>query len=132
MKGNCLCGAVSLAAAEHAVVNACHCGMCRRWGGGPFLSVHCGSEITLGGTENITVFKSSDWAERAFCAKCGTHLYYKLIATSEYAVPAGLFQDAPQLRFEEQIFIDHKPSYYEFANQTSRLTEAQVFAKYAS
>jgi hypothetical protein len=57
-------------------------------------------------------------------------LYYRLIATNEYAVPAGLFQDAPQLQFAEQIFIDHKPSYYQFANQTSELTEAEVFAKY--
>jgi hypothetical protein len=131
MKGSCLCGSVSIVAADHTAMSACHCGMCRRWGGGPFLSVHCGSDMKLTGTEHVTVFKSSDWAERGFCANCGTHLYYRLLATDEYVVPAGLFQEAAPFEFEEQIFIDQKPGYYAFANQTSELTEAEVFAKYA-
>ena len=132
MKGNCLCGAVGIEAADHAAISACHCGMCQRWGGGPFLSVHCGSALRIEGSANVTVFKSSDWAERAFCAKCGTHLYYRLVASDEYVVPAGLLTQAPPLEFQEQIFIDHKPAYYAFANQTSELTEAEVFAKYMS
>ncbi len=131
MKGSCLCGAVSISAADHTEINACHCGMCQRWGGGPLLSVHCGSDLQISGTEAVAVFKSSDWAERAFCAKCGTHLYYRLIPANEYAVPVGLFQDGTAFRFTEQIFIDKKPHYYTFSDQTSQLTEAEVFAKYA-
>jgi hypothetical protein len=129
MKGSCLCGSVSISTGEQQAISVCHCGMCRRWGGGPFLSVHCGSQITLQGREHVTVFRSSQWAERAFCTKCGTHLYYRFIAADEYVAPAGLFQDAP-LQLEEQIFIDQKPGYYSFANQTVQLTEAEVFAKY--
>lgn len=131
MKGTCLCGSVSIAAADHTDMTACHCGMCQRWGGGPLLSVHCGSDVQIAGIESVTVFKSSDWAERGFCAKCGTHLYYKLIPANEYIAPAGLFQDGTELTFTEQIFIDKKPRYYEFSNQTSQLTETEVFAKYA-
>jgi hypothetical protein len=132
MKGTCLCKSVTIEAADHVDMNACHCGMCRRWGGGPFFSVHCGSEIRTGGAENVTVFKSSDWAERAFCARCGTHLYYRLVPTGEYIVSAGLFQDGPEFTFAQQIFVDKKPRNYDFANQTVQLTEAQVFAKYES
>jgi len=95
------------------------------------LTVHCGGDVAITGLANVTVFKSSEWAERAFCATCGTHLYYRLPAANEYIVPAGLFQDGTQFRFEEQIFVDKKPSYYEFANATAQLTEAEVFAKYA-
>jgi hypothetical protein len=73
----------------------------------------------------------SAWAERAFCSQCGTHLYYRLIPANEYILSVGLFQDGPEFQFREQIFIDRKPSCYEFANATSKLTEAQVFAKYA-
>jgi hypothetical protein len=131
MKGICLCGSISITAADRGDMTACHCGMCRRWGGGPFLSVHCGSDVKIAGAENITAFKSSDWAERAFCSKCGTHLYYKLLAANEYIIPVGLFQDGANFRFKEQIFIDKKPAHYEFSNQTARLTEAEVFAKYA-
>jgi len=33
--GSCLCGAVSVTANNASTkVGACHCGMCRKWGGG--------------------------------------------------------------------------------------------------
>ena len=132
MKGKCLCGSVSIVAADQTDLSACHCGMCQRWGGGPLLYVHCGSDVQITGAEHITAFKSSDWAERAFCAKCGAHLYYRLTQANEYAVPAGFFQDGTEFKFKEQIFLDRKPPYYEFSNQTSKLTEAEVFAKYTA
>lgn len=131
VKGTCLCGAVSVTAPDQHSLSACHCSMCRRWGGGPLLNVHCGTEVAITGLADVTVFQSSQWAERAFCAKCGTHLYYRLRPANDYIVPAGLFQDGTQFKFEEQIFVDSKPSYYEFANATEQLTEAEVFAKYA-
>lgn len=130
MKGTCLCGAISVTAHDHEDMTACHCGMCRRWGGGPMLSLHCGDDVQIDGTESLTVFRSSEWAERGFCAKCGTHLYYRLVPANEYILSAGLFQDGMEFKFKEQIFIDKKPSYYEFSNKTEQLTEAQVFAKY--
>jgi hypothetical protein len=132
MKGKCLCGSVSITAPDHTEMNACHCGMCRRWGGGPLLTVHCGSDVQIAGAESVTVFKSSEWAERAFCGKCGAHLYYRLIPANEYVVPAGFFQDGTQFSFREEIFIDKKPGYYAFSNETTKLTEAEVFAKYGS
>jgi hypothetical protein len=52
------------------------------------------------------------------------------LPTNEYFVPTGLFQDGVAFEFKEQIFIDRKPSYYEFANRTLNLTEAEVFAKF--
>lgn len=131
MQGACLCGAVTITAAEHDKISVCHCGMCRRWGGGPMLAVHCGNDVQISGTEHITAFRSSEWAERGFCAKCGTHLFYRLVAANEYMMPAGLFQGSTQFQLDEQIFIDHKPAYYELANQTRMQTEAEVFAKYA-
>ena len=95
------------------------------------FAVHCGAGVTISGTEHITVFDSSDWAERAFCSKCGTHLYYRFKPTDEHIVPAGFFQDQGEFNFTEQIFVDGKPAYYDFANKTAMLTEAEVLAKYA-
>jgi len=106
--------------------------MCRRWGGGPALGVSCGSDVQIDGVDKLKLYKSSEWAERAFCDDCGTHMFYRLLATNEYFVPAGLFQNELEFEFKEQIFIDMKPSYYEFANQTLNMTEAEVFAKFAS
>lgn len=77
-------------------------------------------------------FRCSEWAERAFCSRCGTHLYYRLIPANDHILSAGLFQNGPQFQMQEQIYVDHKPASYDFANRTSQLTEAEVLAKYAS
>jgi len=132
MQGKCLCGAITLTAPDKKHVDACHCGMCRRWGGGPALGVMCGTDVQIDGADKVKAYRSSDWGERAFCSECGTHLFYRLVPTGEYFLPAGLFQDGVEFEFTEQIFIDRKPAYYNFANQTENMTEAEVLAKFAS
>ncbi len=132
MNGQCLCGKITITTPDKNTIDACHCGMCRRWGGGPALGLACGTDVQIDGVEYVKIYQSSDWAERAFCRECGTHLFYRLLPTQEYFVPAGLFQDDAGFEFKEQIFIDRKPSYYEFANPTVNLSEADVFAKFAS
>jgi hypothetical protein len=122
---------VSITAADNDQMTACHCGMCRRWGGGPALAVHCGPDVDIVGVDNITTYASSAWAERGFCSRCGTHLFYRLVAGGDYILFAGFFGDSVAFHFSEQIFIDSKPDAYAFANVTVNLTEAEVFAKYA-
>jgi len=131
MNGRCLCGAVTLTSPDARQIGACHCGYCRRWGGGPLLAVHCGPDVQIQGAEQVTVYASSDWAERAFCRTCGTHLYYKLFATGEYFVPAGIF-DTADFELATQIYVDKKPGYYDFANRTSMLTEQQVIEQHST
>lgn len=130
-KGNCLCSAVSFEAqtVSHEV-GVCHCNMCRIWSGGPYIGVDCGSTVNF--TGEITTFDSSDWAERAFCAKCGTHLYYKFKSTGQTIMPAGLFEDEENLVMDHQIFIDEKPEYYKFANETKEMTGAEVMEMFAN
>ncbi len=129
--GRCLCGATRVVAKVSNHVGACHCGACRKWGGGPLLAVDCGTDVSFEGEENISVFDSSAWAERGFCGRCGTHLFYRLKESQQYMMPAGLFGDDEKMVFDHQIFIDEKPSLYTFANQTKDMTGAEVFAQYA-
>ena len=128
MKGHCLCGAVQFEGVAAKEVGVCHCRMCRRWAGGPFVSVHC-TEATFSGMEHIGVYASSAWAERGFCTKCGTHLYYKLLPTGEYYLPAGMLE-TDDFEFTTQVYIDCKPDYYDFANQTQMVTEQQIVAQF--
>jgi len=59
-KGSCLCGAVSLSTTSmNPHVAACHCSMCRKWGGGPLLAVECESDVSFKGEENIGIYQSS-------------------------------------------------------------------------
>ena len=95
------------------------------------MAVSCGTEITFEGEENITVFNSSGWAERGFCKKCGSHLFYRLKEIKEHEIPAGLFENQGSFNFDLQVFTDGKPSFYGFANKTNEMTEAEVMEKYA-
>ncbi|MBD8511596.1 GFA family protein [Photobacterium sp. WH77] len=132
LSGHCLCGKVGLKSTSGSLhAEACHCGMCRKWSGGPYLSVAAGTEVSFTGEENISRFSSSDWGERGFCKHCGSHLFYFLKPTGQYMVPAGLLDQESQLEMDQQIFIDKKPAYYAFSNNTENLTEEEVFAKYA-
>lgn len=129
--GRCLCGAVTVHVdVEKTSVDACHCNMCRRWGGGPMLAASALSNVRFDGADSIGVYPSSDWAERGFCKHCGTHLFYRLKEDQHYALPAGLIEGDLPWTFSEQIFIDEKPPWYDFANDTHNMTAAEVFEKY--
>ncbi len=130
-QGTCLCGAVTLRFTGPAAAGVCHCTTCRRWSGGPMMAVEASGEVAIDGEEHVGVYVSSDWAERGFCTRCGTHLFYRLRSGDLHAVPVGLLPDRPDWHFEQQIFIDQKPQWYEFANQTRNLTGEQVFAMFA-
>ena len=133
VSGHCLCGAVSYKAkAASNDVSACHCTMCRRWSAGPFIAfIHEGS-VNFSGSENIAVYKSSDWAERGFCKVCGSPLYYHLSGSAYYALSASTIDDQSRLRLARQIFIEEKPPYYDFANDTPCLTGAEAVAAFAA
>ncbi|UCH41992.1 MAG: GFA family protein [Gammaproteobacteria bacterium] len=111
-------------------VDTCHCGMCRRWGGGPLMFVDCRTDVTFEGEENIAVYDSSDWAERAFCKKCGSHLFYRLKHNNAHQMLVGQFQDQEKFHFDLQVYMDSKPAFYDFANKTRELTEAEVIDEF--
>ena len=132
MDGKCLCGVVHITAdLTNDEMHACHCGTCRTWGGGPLLSVSCQGKPSFRGEENIQIYDSSEWAQRGFCKTCGTHLFYRMRDESQYFIPVGLFDNLGAIRFAGQIFVDKKPAYYTFSNETHNMTEAEVFEMFS-
>lgn len=133
LQGGCLCGAVRIAVTpDNRSVGACHCDMCRKWGGGPLLAIEYGGEPRFEGEDAIAVYDSSDWAERGFCRHCGSHLFYRLKAGGFYGIPVGLFDSEERWVFDHQVFIDEKPPYYAFGNETKNLTGAEAFALFSA
>jgi len=131
LSGKCMCGAVKVVGtANEPKVTTCHCDMCRRWSSGPFFEVTCG-DVEFEGAENISRIRSSKWAERGFCNKCGSNLFYHIIDSSEFQIAAGLFDDQSGLQLSMQVFIDSKPPFYTLADKTDTMTGAEVFAAYA-
>ena len=130
--GSCLCGMVKISTAYvNKDIGACHCGMCQKWGG-PYMALRCETAVSIEGEENITIYNSSEWAERGFCNVCGSHLFYRVKGTQAYFLSVGIFDDQDGFIFERQVFIDRKPSFYSFTNKTNDMTEAEIFAKYAA
>ena len=132
VSGHCLCGAVTFAArVAKRDVDVCHCEMCQRWTAGPYLGLACDGELTIEGRENLGVYKSSEWGERLFCRNCGSSLFWHLAGTDHYSIAAGTLDDKSGLDLTLQIFIDEKPAYYDFANDTPKLTGAEAMAAFA-
>ena len=91
----------------------------------------CGTTLAIEDMTQLGVYRSSDWAERAFCRRCGTPLYYRLVEQNQYYVSAEAFDDRARYAFTHQVFVDEKPAYYDFANKTHDMTGAEVFAAFA-
>ncbi len=131
LKGRCLCGAVRFTATPGKIeMDACHCGMCRRWSAGPAMTVGC-SSLTIEDEAALGVYASSEWAERCFCKSCGSTLFWRMRDGSLIAVSAHAFDDPSRFPFEVEIYVDEKPSNYAFANPTRKMTGAEVIAAFA-
>ena len=132
--GKCLCGAVTYTARNiEPKLAACHCSMCRRWTGGPLLSISS-SDVEWVGEDNVRTYKSSDWAERGFCSICGSTLFYRVTAPGPYQGQAhigfGTLDDQSGFDMKLEFFIDIKPTAYTFEGDRKQLTEAEVMAMF--
>lgn len=134
MVGGCICGAVRFEAKPRASeTHVCHCETCRRWTGSAFMCVSVLPEdIRFTGAENIRTYRSSEWAERGWCDRCGTTLYYHLtvdgFGPKTYEMALGLFDAPSGLPLTKEIYIDRKPDGFAFAGDHRRLTKAEVEA----
>jgi hypothetical protein len=136
--GGCLCGSVRFVARDVPdEFGACHCAMCRRWTGSALLGVSLPhGSVAWEGAEHIRVFASSSWAERAFCGRCGSGLWFRVTIESDWSgtveLPIGLFDDASGMRMTSEIYIDHKPDSFAYAGEgRALLTRADCVARFA-
>lgn len=134
--GQCMCGAVTFTARDVATeYGACHCKMCQRWAGSALFAVTVPvDKMTITGSENISRIQSSEWAERAWCNKCGTGLWYRVTAPGEhwggYEVPIGTFDDPNGFKLTREIFMDKKSDAFALCGEHKTLTQAEVFDLY--
>lgn len=126
--GRCMCGAVQFEAEVPGVYNACWCKMCQQWASGLFMGVQTqGFKLTAGEAEFKT-FKSSEWAERGFCSKCGSNIYYKADAQDHPNVALGTLDDTSGLERVFEFYTDLKPKGFEPTDKTHAMTGDEVVA----
>jgi hypothetical protein len=109
--------------------------MCLRWAGGPWMGVHVTS-IDWTSDATLATVKSSQWAERGFCNRCGSGLFYRLTAEGKLqgstSVSLGALDDTSGITVVREWFIDKKPDCYSIEGERERITEAQAFAMFTS
>lgn len=127
IKGNCLCGKIEIEIKEEPkTFGACHCLSCRKWTGGVFMSVSGGKALKFSNEDLVGRYSSSEWAERGFCKVCGSNLFFRMKKSDHYFLMLGLFGDDIKPKFEDQHYIDEKPSNYCFSNETKNTTKKEM------
>lgn len=130
IRGQCLCGAVEFEVdVPHRTYSVCHCGLCRRWSGGPLMSVHCPEPDTEWlNDEGLTWYQGTPWAQRGFCSRCGSSLFWRLAEQPEgmLIVSVDALEDGGEFALDRHIYSDAKPDRYDFADDRPRVTEAEL------
>jgi len=128
--GHCLCGAVTITVAgEHDPrVGACHCRMCQRWSGAMFTCFTApAASVTV--TGEVRRYRSSPFAERAFCPQCGSHLWFNDVAEGgtpqDYELIPGLFDAAREWPLRSEIYIDRAMACARLVGEHRRRTRAE-------
>jgi hypothetical protein len=115
--GGCQCGAVRyewVEAPQYASI--CHCRMCQKASGQPFMTFTGGQLENLHWTRGrLSVFKSSERGERGFCNACGTPLTYRMEGTGRISVTMTSLDNPEAMRPTRQYGIEGKLSWTEEA-----------------
>ena len=133
--GSCLCGKVAFVLSEMSNgVGLCHCGMCRKANGGTALAAVRGRVEFKADCPELAWYRSSPWGERGFCRACGSTLFWRAAGSKLWNVSAGALSDHDQdaLEITEHIYIDDKPSFYDFADERPRSTGADFTVRVIS
>jgi hypothetical protein len=132
--GHCLCGAVTITVTgkHDPRVGACHCRMCQRWSGGLFVCFTAdASAVTV--TGEVGRYRSSSFAERAFCPRCGSHLWFSEVGDGgeprSYELMPGLFDAACDWPLRSEIYADRAMASVRLAGDHRRKTRAEYEAR---
>lgn len=112
--GSCMCRALrySIVGPLRPII-ACHCVQCRKSSGHFVAATACPtSALTIEG-ETLQWFQSSDTAQRGFCGRCGSNLFWRCLGSDTTSVWAGSLDGPTGLKIEQHIFCHSKGDYYD-------------------
>lgn len=111
--GGCHCGAVRFTVTGPLrQILACHCDDCRRLAGASWAATAAPrDQYHFTADDSLTWYRSSAWAQRAFCQICGSNLFYQLDAEAVMSVSVGMLDDSEMLTVEGQLFASSHPKW---------------------
>ncbi len=114
VSGGCQCGAVRYHA-DRMLDNAhlCHCRMCQKAVGNIFAALVATTNKALKWTRGEpAVFQSSDYAERGFCAKCGTPLFFNSLDNDRINLTIGSLDRPEEFPPHNQMGTESRVSWF--------------------
>jgi hypothetical protein len=120
--GSCLCGDVrfELRGPLDGVI-ACHCTQCRKQTGHHWASTHTAdADLHFVADSTLRWYRSSDRAQRGFCSRCGSSLFWKTDGSTVTSVCAGSIDGLTGLQVAGHIFVGDKGDYYSLGDATGR------------
>jgi hypothetical protein len=114
--GRCHCGAISYAVSGKPAYHAlCHCTDCRRATGAPAVSwaLFPREAVTIEGSPQV--YASSDKAQRHFCGRCGTSLFYtnETVFPGQIDIQSATLDDPAALALQCQVQTAERISWME-------------------
>ncbi|MBK3775193.1 GFA family protein [Azospirillum sp. YIM DDC1] len=114
LTGGCLCGGVRYRATERpmGVVN-CHCGQCRRFHGhfGAYITIPR-ETVVIEAQDTLSWYRSSAKAQRGFCSRCGSSLFWSGDEGALLDIAAGTLDQPTSLTTLRHIYAADKGDYY--------------------
>lgn len=130
-EGGCLCGAIRYRATAAPVRGViCHCKMCQRHSGAPFLSfVHFPvAQFEWLGPEP-TRFRSSEFAQRGFCPDCGSTLtMHEEVLSERVQIAVGSLDEPDRVRIDDQIWTESQVAWIDLNSDLPRYAKSSPSA----
>lgn len=86
------------------------------------MTVEHQGNVTFTGGENIGTYASSSFAQRGFCRRCGSSLFWKRNDSPSFWLSAGALDDVTDLKFGEEYHIADRPQYYALVSDGGKIT----------
>ena len=122
--GGCLCGAVRFEVSGKPINSSyCYCKMCQRLSGSVLTSWadfgKDGFSCTKG---EIKYYRSSEFAERGFCAACGSSLVQRPLDGDWFAVATGSLDHSEEFSPHEHCGIESQVPWLKIDDDLPRKT----------
>ncbi len=123
-EGGCLCGDIRYRSSLPPMRGViCHCSMCRKHTGSFVLAcVHFPIDAFTWLGPEPTRYKSSAYAERGFCPRCGSSLsIHEDVLPDRVQVTLGSLDEPDHVRIDDHVWTRDRVSWFEIKDDLPRV-----------
>lgn len=127
-QGSCLCGSVryEIDGPLRPIVG-CHCVQCRKTSGHHVAATQGHAKnLRFSSEDGLSWYRSSEEAERGFCAKCGSSLFWRRVGNEQISICAGTLDGEHDLKMVCHILADTPGAHYEITDGLPQIDQADL------